>query len=42
MNETTICIVGLVLLLALFATGIEMSFAMALIGFAGFAYLNGF
>lgn len=42
MNETTICIVGLALLLALFATGIEMSFAMALIGFAGFAYLNGF
>jgi hypothetical protein len=42
MNETTICIVGLVLLLALFATGIEMSFAMALIGFVGFAYLNGF
>ena len=42
MNETTICIVGLLLLLALFATGIEMSFAMALIGFLGFAYLNGF
>jgi len=42
MNETTICIIALVMLLALFATGIEMSFAMALIGFAGFAYLNGF
>ncbi len=42
MNETTVCILGLVLLLALFATGIEMSFAMALIGFIGFAYLNGF
>jgi tripartite ATP-independent transporter DctM subunit len=42
MNETTICIVALVMLLALFATGIEMSFAMALVGFVGFAYLNGF
>ena len=42
MNETTVCIIALVMLLALFATGIEMSFAMALIGFAGFAYLNGF
>jgi C4-dicarboxylate transporter DctM subunit len=40
MNETTICI--LVLLLALFATGIELGFAMALVGFFGFAYLNGF
>ena len=27
MNETTICIIALVMLLALFATGIEMSFA---------------
>ena len=42
MNETTICILGLVLLLALFVTGIELGFAMALVGFAGFAYLNGF
>lgn len=42
MNETTICILGLVLLLALFATGLELGFAMALVGFAGFAYLNGF
>ncbi|MCE5283009.1 MAG: TRAP transporter large permease [Deltaproteobacteria bacterium] len=42
MNETTICILALVLLLALFLTGIELGFAMALIGFAGFAYLNGF
>ena len=38
MNETTICILGLVLLLALFVTGIELGFAMALVGFAGFAY----
>ena len=42
MNETTICIIGLVMLLALFVTGIELGFAMALVGFAGFAYLNGF
>jgi len=42
MNETTICILGLVLLLALFVTGIELGFAMALVGFAGFAYLSGF
>ncbi len=42
MNETTICILALVLLLALFVTGIELGFAMALVGFAGFAYLNGF
>jgi C4-dicarboxylate transporter, DctM subunit len=42
MNETTICILGLALLLALFVTGIELGFAMALVGFAGFAYMNGF
>ena len=42
MNETTICILALVLLMALFITGIELGFAMALVGFAGFAYLNGF
>jgi len=42
MNETTVCILALVLLLVLFATGIELGFAMALVGFAGFAYLHGF
>jgi len=42
MNETTICILALALLLALFLTGIELGFAMALVGFAGFWYLNGF
>lgn len=42
MNETTVCILGLGLLLVLFATGIEMGFAMAMVGFMGFAYLNGF
>ena len=41
MNEITVGIIALVVLLLLFATGIELGFAMALIGFAGFAYLNG-
>lgn len=41
MNEMTVCLVALVLLLLLFATGIELGFAMAIIGFIGFAYLNG-
>jgi C4-dicarboxylate transporter, DctM subunit len=42
MNETLVGITGLVVLLLLFATGIELGFAMALIGFVGFGYLNGF
>jgi C4-dicarboxylate transporter, DctM subunit len=42
MNEITVGILALILLLLLFTTGIELGFAMALIGFAGFAYLNGF
>jgi tripartite ATP-independent transporter DctM subunit len=41
MNEITIGIVGLGLLLLLFATGLELGFAMALVGFAGFAFLKG-
>ncbi len=41
MSEITVGIVVLGLLLVLFATGIELGFAMALLGFAGFAYLNG-
>ena len=41
MNETTVGIVALVFLLLLFGTGIELGFAMMLVGFAGFAYLNG-
>jgi tripartite ATP-independent transporter DctM subunit len=40
MNEW-ICIIMLLLLLLLFATGIELGFAMAIVGFVGFAYLNG-
>lgn len=42
MNELSIGIVLLFLLLVLFATGIELGFAMAVIGFIGFAYLKGF
>ena len=42
MNEMMVGIVVLALLLLLFATGIELGFAMALMGFLGFAYLNGF
>jgi C4-dicarboxylate transporter DctM subunit len=42
MNETMVGIAGIVSLLLLFATGIELGFAMALVGFVGFAYLNGF
>ncbi|MCX5807097.1 MAG: TRAP transporter large permease [Proteobacteria bacterium] len=42
MNEITAGIIALVALLLLFTTGIELGFGMALIGFAGFAYLNGF
>ena len=42
MNEIAIGIAGLVVLLALFATGIEIGFAMAAVGFIGFAVLNDF
>jgi C4-dicarboxylate transporter, DctM subunit len=42
MNEITVGIVGLVVLLLIFSTGIELGFGMAVVGFAGFAYLNGF
>lgn len=42
MNEILVGLIGLLLLLLLFSTGIELGFAMALVGFAGFAYLNGF
>ncbi len=41
MNEMTVGIIALVVLLALFATGIELGFAMAAVGFVGFAYFNG-
>ncbi len=41
MSDITVGIVGLGLLLVLFATGLELGFAMALLGFAGFAFLKG-
>ena len=41
MSEITVGMMALVLLLLLFATGIELGFAMAIVGFIGFAYLNG-
>jgi C4-dicarboxylate transporter, DctM subunit len=40
MNEVVVGIVALVVLLFLFTTGIELGFAMAAVGIAGFAYLN--
>ncbi len=42
MNEIVVGITGLLVLLLLFSTGIELGFAMALVGFVGFGYLNGF
>src|SRR5512147_2094949 len=42
MSEVLIGIIGLGVLLLLFATGIELGFAMGLVGFVGFAYINGF
>jgi C4-dicarboxylate transporter, DctM subunit len=42
MNEITIGILGLVVVLALFLTGIELGFAMALIGFLGFSLITSF
>src|SRR3989304_3983824 len=42
MNEIAVGIIALVVLLLLFGTGIELGFAMALVGFVGFGYLNGF
>ncbi len=42
MNEVTVGIVGLVAILLLFLTGIELGFAMAIIGFLGFGYIVSF
>ena len=39
MNEVAAGIAGLVLVLALFFTGIELGFAMAVVGFLGFSYV---
>lgn len=41
MNEVTVGIIALVGLLVIFGTEIELAFAMILVGFSGFAYLNG-
>ena len=42
MNEVIVGIVGLGVLLALFLTGIELAFAMIIVGFFGFAYVISF
>ncbi|MBI5583538.1 MAG: TRAP transporter large permease [Deltaproteobacteria bacterium] len=42
MSEITIGLLGLLILLALFLTGIELAIAMGVVGFLGFAYLNGY
>ncbi len=42
MSEIIVGIIALMILLLLFSTGIELGFAMALVGFVGFAYLNNF
>lgn len=39
MDEVTIGVIGLVFLLGLFLTGIELSFAMGIIGLVGYAYV---
>jgi C4-dicarboxylate transporter, DctM subunit len=39
MNEVSAGIAGLVLVLALFFTGIELGFAMAIVGFLGFSFI---
>lgn len=39
MNEMAVGVLGLFLVLALFFTGIELGFAMALVGFLGFSYM---
>lgn len=42
MSEVTIGIIGLAVVLALFLTGIELGFAMAIVGFLGFSYIVSF
>src|SRR5512136_1196526 len=42
MSELTIGFVGLAIVLVLFLTGIELGFAMALVGFLGFSYIVSF
>jgi TRAP-type C4-dicarboxylate transport system permease large subunit len=40
MNEVAVGILGLMTILFMFLTGIELAFAMILVGFVGFAYLT--
>jgi C4-dicarboxylate transporter DctM subunit len=40
MNEVMVGVVGLGVILVLFLTGIELGFAMALVGFVGFSYIK--
>ena len=42
MNEVIVGIIGLCIVLLLFLTGIELAFAMILMGFLGFGYLISF
>ncbi len=42
MNEVMIGILGLAVVLLLFLTGIELGFAMAIVGFLGFSYIVSF
>ncbi len=42
MNEIAIGLISLPILLLLFATGIELGFAMIIVGFLGYASINGF
>lgn len=42
MNEVTVGIIGLIVVLSLFLTGIELGFAMAAVGFVGFAFIRSF
>lgn len=42
MSEIVVGLVSLPILLLLFATGIELGFAMILVGFLGYSYIHGF
>ena len=42
MNEITVGLIGLVVLIALFLTGLELALSMIVIGFLGFAYIVSF
>ena len=42
MSEVSVGILALGVLVALFLTGIELSYCMAIVGFCGFAYLTSF